>query len=223
MVKFLIYSLSWLAPFCLVRVVSKKLENSAFFLGNTAPSFDTTANFQWFHFLPHKLCLSQSTVTWVLCVSYLVLLFYFILLILIGGQLHYNIVLVLPYIDKNPPWVYMCSPFWTPFLPPPIPCFWVIPVHHPKLPGSCIEPRMVIRVTCDSIHASMPFSQVIPPSPLPQSPKGFYTSLCLLLSCIQGYQYHLSKVHMHVSILYWCFSFWFYFTLYNRLHFHQTH
>ena len=23
----------------------------------------------------------------------------------------YNIVLVLPYIDLNPPWVYMCSPF----------------------------------------------------------------------------------------------------------------
>ena len=26
----------------------------------------------------------------------------------------YNIVLVLPYIDMNPPWVYMCSPSWTP-------------------------------------------------------------------------------------------------------------
>ena len=28
--------------------------------------------------------------------------------------------MVLPYIDLNPPWVYLCSPFWTPF-PPPIP------------------------------------------------------------------------------------------------------
>ena len=47
------------------------LENSAFFLGNTAPCFDTIANFLWFHFLPHKLCLSQSTVTWILCASML--------------------------------------------------------------------------------------------------------------------------------------------------------
>ena len=32
------------------------------------------------------------------------------LFILIGGYLLYNIVLVLPYIDMNPPWVYVCSP-----------------------------------------------------------------------------------------------------------------
>ena len=32
----------------------------------------------------------------------------------------YNVVLVLPYIDMNPPWVYTCSPSWTP-LPPPSP------------------------------------------------------------------------------------------------------
>ena len=38
-------------------------------LFNTAPSFDTIANFWLFHFLPHKLSLSQSTVTWVLCYS----------------------------------------------------------------------------------------------------------------------------------------------------------
>ena len=31
------------------------------------------------------------------------------LFILIGGKLLYNIVLVLPYIDMNPPRVYMCS------------------------------------------------------------------------------------------------------------------
>ena len=37
---------------------------------------------------------------------------YFILL--------YNTVLVLPYIDMNPPWVYMLSQTWTP-LPPPSP------------------------------------------------------------------------------------------------------
>ena len=42
------------------------------------------------------------------------------LFILIGGWLLYNIVLVLSYINMNPPWVYMCSPSWTP-LPPPSP------------------------------------------------------------------------------------------------------
>ena len=44
----------------------------------------------------------------------------------------YNIVLVLPSIDLNPPWVYMCSPSWT-SLPPPSPSHpsglfsWVFP------------------------------------------------------------------------------------------------
>ena len=42
------------------------------------------------------------------------------LFILIGGWLLYNIVLVLSYINMNPPWVYTCSPSWTP-LPPPSP------------------------------------------------------------------------------------------------------
>ena len=47
-----------------------------------------------------------------------------------------------PYIDMNPPRVYMCSPSWTPFPPP-------SPYHpsgssqctSPKHPVSCIEPR----------------------------------------------------------------------------------
>ena len=44
----------------------------------------------------------------------------------------------------------------------------------------------------------MPFSQIIPPSPSPsptESKRLFYTSVSLLLSCIQGYHYHLSKFH----------------------------
>ena len=45
LVRFLVHSLSWLAHILLVCVVSKQLENSAFFLGNTAPRFDTVANF----------------------------------------------------------------------------------------------------------------------------------------------------------------------------------
>ena len=85
------------------------------------------------------------------------------LFILIGGQLLYNIVLVLPYINMNPPQVYTCSPSWAP-LPLPSP-------YHPSKssqctstyhPVSCTEPGLTICFTCDIIHVSMPFSQIIP-------------------------------------------------------------
>jgi len=45
----------------------------------------------------------------------------------------YNIVLVLPYTDMNPPWVYMCSPSLTP-LPPPSP-------SHPSGSSQCTSPE----------------------------------------------------------------------------------
>ena len=41
----------------------------------------------------------------------------------------------------------------------------------PKHPVSCIEPGLVTRFIYDIIHVSMPFSQIIPPSPSPTSPK----------------------------------------------------
>ena len=68
----------------------------------------------------------------------------------------YNIVLVLPNIEMNPPHVYMCSPSWT-LLPPPSP-------YHPsgssqctspKHPVSCIEPGLVTRFIHDSMHVSI--------------------------------------------------------------------
>ena len=120
--------------------------------------------------------------------------FYFILL--------YNTILVLPYIDMNPPQVYMSSQSWIP-LPP------LSPYHlsgssqctSPKHPVSCIEPRLAICFLHDSIHVSMPFSQIIPPSPSPSESKSlFYTSVSLLLSHIQGHRYHLSKFHIHVLV-----------------------
>ena len=43
----------------------------------------------------------------------------------------YNIVLVLLYTDLTPPWVYMCSPSWTPTHLPPHP----IPLGHPSAPA----------------------------------------------------------------------------------------
>ena len=120
--------------------------------------------------------------------------FYFILL--------YNTVLVLPYIDMNPPQVYMCSQTWTPLSPPSL-------YHHsgssqctsPKHPVSCIEPRLAIHFLYDIIHASVTFSQIIPPSPSPtESKRLFYTFVSPLLSCIQGYHYHLSKFQTYALV-----------------------
>ena len=112
--------------------------------------------------------------------------------------------MVLPYINMNPPRVYMSSQSWTP-LPP------LSPYHlsgssqctSPKHPVSCIEPRLVICFLYDNIHVSMPFSQIIPPSPSPsptESKSLFFTSVFLLLSRIQGYHCHLSKFHIYVLV-----------------------
>ena len=71
----------------------------------------------------------------------------------------------------------------------------------PEHPVSCIKPGLAIRFTYDIFHVSMPFSHIIPPSPSPtESKRLFYTSVSLLLSCIQGYCYHLSKFHIYVLV-----------------------
>ena len=76
----------------------------------------------------------------------------------------------------------------------PIPSLWVIKYTRPKHPVSCIKSGLAIHFIYDIIHFSMPFSQIIPPFPSPTESKRLYTSVSLLLSCIQGYRYHLSKI-----------------------------
>ena len=102
----------------------------------------------------------------------------------------------------NLPQVYMCSPSRT-LLPPPSPYHPTgsSQCSSPKHPVSCIEPGLATCFIYDIIHISMPFSQIIPPSPSPtESKRLFYTSVSLLLSHIQGYCYHLYKFHIYVLV-----------------------
>ena len=136
-----------------------------------------------------------------------IILFYFFgfrlfFLILIVGQLLYNIALALPYLNMNLPWVCTCSPSWTP-LPPSSPYHpsGLSRCTSPRYPVSCIEPGLAIHFIYYIIHVSMPFSQIIPPSPSPtKSKRLLYTSVSLLLSRIQVYRYHLSKFHIYALV-----------------------
>ena len=74
----------------------------------------------------------------------------------------YIIVLVLPYINMNPPQVYMCSPSWT-LLPPPSPYhpYGSSQCTSPKHPVSCIEPGLATHFIYDIIH----FNAILPNHP----------------------------------------------------------
>ena len=51
----------------------------------------------------------------------------------------------------------------------------------PKHPVSCIKPRLAICFLHDSIYVSMPFSQIIPPSPSPTESKSlFFKVICYI-------------------------------------------
>ena len=102
----------------------------------------------------------------------------------------------------NLPRVYMCSLSWTPLPSPSLyPPSGSSQCTSPEHPVSCIEPGLAIHFIYDIIHVSIPFSQIIPPSPSPtESKRLFYTSVSLLLSHIQGYSYHLSKFHIYALV-----------------------
>ena len=131
--------------------------------------------------------------------SVLIISFFFNLFILIGGYLLYNIVVVLPYIDMNQPWVYMCSPSWTPLSPP-------SPSHpsgssqctNPKHPVSCIEPGLAICFSYDKYMFQCYSLRSSHPRLLPQSPKDCSIHQCLFccLACRVIITVFLSSIYM---------------------------
>ena len=82
----------------------------------------------------------------------------------------------------------------------------IISLGHPSAPApSILYPVLNLDwrfISYMIVYVSMPFSQIIPPSPSPTESKSlFYTSVSLLLSRIQGYHYHLSKFQNQYRML----------------------
>ena len=97
----------------------------------------------------------------------------------------------------------MCPPHPEPpsYLSPTL-SLWLSQSTSVGCPASRIELVLVIYFTYDNVHVSVLFSQ-IPPSPFPTESKSlFFTSVSLLLSCIWGHHYRLSKFHIYFLIYY---------------------
>ena len=125
---------------------------------------------------------------------------YFLKFILIGGKLLYNIVVVLPSIDMNQPWVYMCPHLDPPSHLPPHP----IRQGHPTAPALStlshalnvdwlsISYMVIYKFQCYSLKSSHLHL-------LPQSPKVCSLSLCLF--CWLAYSLiitiFLNSIYMH--------------------------
>ena len=79
-----------------------------------------------------------------------------------------------------------------------------IPLGHPSAPApsflypaSNLDWRFVSHMIPYMFQCHSPKSSPAPPT---ESKRLFYTSVSLLLSCIQGCRYHLSKFHIHVLV-----------------------
>ena len=116
----------------------------------------------------------------------------------------------LPYIHMNQPWVYMCSPFWTP-VPPPSP-------SHPSGSSQCtalstlsyasnmdwwsILHMIIYMIQCYSLKSSHRCL-------LPQSLKVCSLHLCLFCCLARRVVVTVFlNSYISINILYWCFSFW---------------
>ena len=133
----------------------------------------------------------------------------FSVFILIGGQLLYNTVMVFAiHQHESAVGVHVC-PCPEPFRPPPSPpCPSGLSQSTSfEFTASCIELALIIYFTYGNVHVSRLFSQIIPPSLSPTESKSlFFTSLSLLLSCIQDHCCRLSKFHIQELIYIICLS-----------------
>ena len=126
-------------------------------------------------------------------------------------QLLYNIVVVLPYINMNQPWVYMCPTILN--HPPtslPTQSLWVVPEQQLWVPcfmhWTCIGHLFYIwQYTCFNAILSycptLSFSHIVQKSVL---------YICVFFAVL-----HVGPLlpsfqipYIFINILYWCFSFW---------------
>ena len=82
----------------------------------------------------------------------------------------------------------------------PIPSLWVVPVHQPQASSIMLQTwtgnSFHIYYTC--FNAILPYHPTLSLSLRVQ--KTVYTSVSLLLFCIQGYRYHLSKFQIYALV-----------------------